>query len=119
MVLNGLLDLQETRLKPDDYTWPAIWKACQYLLDTKKDMQKMNHIFELCVRSGAINELVFNNIRNVLPTQYLQKKLKTDKDVYKLTVHDLPSDWTKNTRLGRFRPGKGKQAGKLPKRNVK
>jgi hypothetical protein len=66
-------------------------------------MQKINMVFELCTRSGAISELVFNNMRNFLPPTFLQKKLNTNKDVFKLTVRDLPSEWTANVKLRRER----------------
>lgn len=103
-VLNTLTDLQEnSRLQPDSYTWPAIWKACENLLDTEQDIQRINMVFELCVRSGAISELVFSNMRNFLPPQFLQKKLKTTGDISKLTVRDLPPQWTCNVKLRRIR----------------
>ena len=62
-------------------------------------MKLINHIFLLTVRNGAIDELLFNNMRNFLPKEYLQKKVKTEKDVSKLTVRDLPAEWTKNATL--------------------
>ncbi len=103
-VLNTLTQLQEnTRLQPDSYTWPAIWKACENLLDTEQDIQRINMVFDLCVRNGAISELVFNNIRNFLPPQYLQKKLNTTGNIKQLTVRDLPSEWTCNVKLRRIR----------------
>eukprot|EP00804_Cyclotella_cryptica_P012196 CCRYP_009871-RA/>CCRYP_009871-RA protein AED:0.05 eAED:0.05 QI:118/1/1/1/1/1/6/214/1064 len=103
-VLNTLTELQENaRLRPDSYTWPAIWKACENLLDIEQDIQRINMVFELCVRSGAISELVFSNMRNFLPPQYLQKKLNTTGNVKKLTVRDLPPEWTCNVKLRRIR----------------
>lgn len=60
-------------------------------------------VFELCTRNGAISELVFNNMRNFLPPQYLQKKLNTDRDVFSMTVRDLPPEWTCNVKLRRNR----------------
>mmetsp|Transcript_8857 Transcript_8857/g.18945 ORF Transcript_8857/g.18945 Transcript_8857/m.18945 type:complete len:101 (-) Transcript_8857:95-397(-) len=85
----------------DSYTWPAVWKLCENLLDAEKDISWINRVFEYTVKSGAINELLFNNIRRFLPKEYLKKKIKTEKDVYDLTVHDLPSEWTRNVTLGK------------------
>ena len=105
-VLSALIDLEDSdHLRADNYTWPAVWKACENLLDVKKDMVWINHIFDLTVRSGLVNELLLNNMRRFLPAQYLQKKLekklKTNVDVRKLTVHQLPPEWTCNVKLGR------------------
>jgi hypothetical protein len=65
----------------------------------------INRVFDLTVRSGLVNELLLNNMRRFLPAQYLQKKLekklKTNVDVRKLTVHQLPPEWTCNVKLGR------------------
>lgn len=102
LVLSSLIELQENKnLRSDNYTWPAVWKACENLLDVEKDMAWINHVFELTVRSGSINELLFNNMRRFLPAQYLQKKLKTKLDVHRMTVHQLPSDWTCNAKSSR------------------
>ena len=104
LVLNALVELQgNNNLRPDAYTWPAVWKACQNQLDVKRDLAWINRIFELTIKSGSVNELLFNNMRGFLPPQYLQKKLKTTKDVQQLTVHDLPPEWTCNVKNGRIR----------------
>ena len=101
-VLNALIELQDiNHLNADAYTWPAVWKACENLLDVNRDLNWINRIFELTIKSGYVNELLFNNLRRFLPPQYLQKKLSTDKDVRQLTVHDLPREWTRNVKLGR------------------
>ncbi len=105
-VLSALIDLEDSdHLRADNYTWPAVWKACENLLDVKKDMVWINRVFDLTVRSGLVNELLLNNMRRFLPAQYLQKKLekklKTNVDVRKLTVHQLPPEWTCNVKLGR------------------
>ena len=100
-VLTALIGLQDMdHLHADAYTWPAVWKACESLLDVKRDLAWINRIFELTIKSGHVNKLLFNNMRRFLPQQYLQKKLKTDLDVYQITVHDLPSEWTCNVKLG-------------------
>ena len=99
-VLTALIGLQDLDLHADAYTWPAVWKACENLLDVKRDLAWINRVFELTIKSGLVNELLFNNMRRFLPQQYLQKKLKTDLDVYQITVHDLPSEWTRNVKLG-------------------
>lgn len=102
LMVNALVELQESKqLRPDAYTWPAVWKACQNQLDFKTDSARINRMFELTVKSGSVNELLFNNMRRFLPPQYLQKKLKTTEDVRLLTVHDLPPEWTCNVKLGR------------------
>ena len=102
LVLGSLIELQDNKnLRSDSYTWPAVWKACENLLDVEKDMAWINHVFELTIRSGSLNELLFNNMRRFLPAQYLQKKLKTNMNVHRMTVHELPSDWTCNAKLGR------------------
>ena len=113
-VLSSLVELQDSEhLCSDSYTWPAVWKACENLLDVNKDMAWINHVFELTIRSGSVNELLFNNMRRFLPAQYLQKKLKTNVNVHQLTVHELPSDWTCNAKLGMNRKGNfGKGAGR-------
>lgn len=105
-VPSALIDLEDSdHLRADNYTWPAVWKACENLLDVKKDMVWINRVFDLTVRSGLVNELLLNNMRRFLPAQYLQKKLekklKTNVDVRKLTVHQLPPEWTCNVKLGR------------------
>ncbi len=103
-VLNALIELQDSAdLQPDTYTWPAVWKACENLLDVNRDMAWINRIFELTTKSGAVNELLFNNLRRFLPSQYLQKKLKSTKNIQRLTVHDLPPEWTSSVKLGRVR----------------
>ena len=103
-VLNALIELQENEhLHADNYTWPAVWKACENLLDVERDLAWINRIFELTIKAGFVNELLFSNMRNFLPPQYLQKKLKTTKDVRQLSVHDLPQEWTCNAKLGRDR----------------
>lgn len=113
-VLSSLVELQDSEhLSSDSYTWPAVWKACENLLDVNKDMAWINHVFELTIRSGSVNELLFNNMRRFLPAQYLQKKLKTNVNVHQLTVHELPSDWTCNAKLGMNRKGNfGKGTGR-------
>ena len=79
-VLKFLGELQGSdHMSVDSYTWPAVWKACENLLDVEKDMAWINHVFELTIRSGHVNELLFNNMRRLLPAQYLQKKLKRAK----------------------------------------
>jgi len=124
-VVNALIDLQgNNRLSPDAYTWPAVWKACQNHLDVKKDLAWINRIFELTIKSGSVNELLFNNMRGFLPRQYMQKKLNTTEDVQRLTVHDLPLEWTCNAKLGRNRGGSRKaqtrkQSGGLQKARSK
>ena len=101
-VLDALLELKDNRrLRYDSYTWPAIWKACENLLDIQRDLTWINRIFELCIRSGSMSERVFNNIRNFLPPKYLQKKLQTTRNVNELTAHDLPAQWTSSVKLGR------------------
>ena len=115
-VLTALIGLQDLDLRADAYTWPAVWKACENLLDVKRDLAWINRVFELTIKSGLVNELLFNNMRRFLPQQYLQKKLKTDLDVYQITVHDLPSEWTRNVKLGsrdekRHRPREIKRSG--------
>ena len=78
------------------------------LLDLKQDIQKINMVFEWCTRSGAISELLFNNMRNFLPQQFLRKKLNTTRDIYDLTAHDLPPEWTRNVKLSRQRHSRQK-----------
>ena len=103
-MLSALIEVQDNdNLRADAYTWPAVWKACENLLDVKRDLAWINHIFELTVKSGYVNELLFNNMRKMLPPQYLQKKLKTKDDVQLWTVHELPPDWTRNAKLQRDR----------------
>ncbi|KAL3764024.1 hypothetical protein ACHAW5_005108 [Stephanodiscus triporus] len=106
LVLNALIDLQDSKhLTADKYTWPAVWKACENLLDAKRDIEWINRVFDLTIRSGLVNELLFNNMRRFLPAQYLQKKLqkklKKNVDLQQLTVHHLPPEWTCNVKLGR------------------
>ncbi|KAL7541009.1 hypothetical protein ACHAXR_010558 [Thalassiosira sp. AJA248-18] len=102
LVLNALIELLDHKhLRADLYTWPAVWNACQELLEFKKDLAWINRIFELTIKSGFVNEYLFNNLRRYLPPQYLQKKLKTTKDVQQLTVLDLPPEWTCNVKLAR------------------
>jgi len=102
VVLNALIELQDMdHLHPDTYTWPAVWKACENLLDIERDMTWINRIFELTIKSGHINELLFNNMRRYLPEQYLQSKLKTKTPLNQLTVRDLPNEWTRHAKLGR------------------
>ena len=109
-VLSSLIELQDSKyLRSDSYTWPAVWKACENLLDVEKDMAWINHVFELTIRSGSINELLFNNMRRFLPAKYIQNKLKTNMDVHRMTVHQLPSDWTCNVKLNRDRGQRNKQ----------
>jgi len=104
LVLTALKEINEDKdLRADAYTWPAIWQACQCLLDVKTDLPQMNSLFDLTVKDGAFNELLFNNIRGFLPASYLQKKLNRQDDVKTLTVHDLPPQWTCNVKLGRLR----------------
>ena len=104
LVLSSLVELQDSKhLRSDSYTWPAVWKACENLLDIEKDMGWINHVFELTIRSGCVNQLLFNNMRRFLPAEYLQKKLKTNMDVHRMTVHELPSGWTCNAKLNRDR----------------
>lgn len=101
LALNALIELQgSNHLRPDAYTWPAVWKVCQNHLDVKRDLAWINRIFELTIKSGSMNQLLFNNVRAFLPAQYLQKKIKTTKDVQRLTVHDLPPEWTSNANIG-------------------
>jgi len=101
-VLNALIELQNNpQLSADSYTWPAVWKACENLLDVNRDIAWINRVFDLTVRDGLVNELLFNNIRRFLPARYLQKKLDTNMDVHALTVHQLPSSWTCNVKLGK------------------
>ena len=50
-----------------------------------------------------MSELVFNNMRNFLPPQYLQQKLNTTYNVKELSVRDLPPEWSRNVRLRRQR----------------
>jgi len=107
-VLNALIDLEDSdHLRADNYTWPAVWKACENLLDVKRDIVWINRVFDLTVRSGLVNELLFNNMRRFLPAQYFQKKLEkklnTYVDVGQLTVHQLPPEWICNAKLGRDR----------------
>ena len=110
MVINALIEIQEsTVLRTDLYTWPAIWNACQLLLDFKRDLAWINRIFELTVRSGQVNEYLFNNMRNYLPPQYLQKKLKTMTAVDQLTPYDLPHEWTCNVKLARAPRGQRRE----------
>lgn len=117
MVINALIEIQESdQLRPDLYTWPAVWNACQELLDFKRDLAWINRIFELTVRSGMVNEYLFNNMRNYLPPQYLQKKLKTTKDVHHLTPYDLPTEWTRNVKLARAPRGQRRERAEQEKR---
>jgi hypothetical protein len=107
-VLNALKDLEDSdHLRADNYTWPAVWKACENLLDVKRDIVWINRVFDLTVRSGLVNELLFNNMRRFLPAPYLQKKLEkklnTNVDMGQLTVHQLPREWICNAKLGRDR----------------
>lgn len=115
LVLNALIELQgDKHLNPDVYTWPAVWKTCENQLDLKKDLVWINRVFDLTIKSGKVDELLFNNMRNFLPPQYLQKKLKTTVDVQSLTVHDLPPAWTCNVKLGRER-GRGSKKNAIKK----
>jgi hypothetical protein len=38
-------------------------------------------------------------MRSFLPQKYLQKKLNTTQDVYKLKAHHLPKEWTSNVHV--------------------
>ena len=110
-VLNALIDLQNNQhLTADSYTWPAVWKACKNLLDVKRDIAWINRIFNLTVRDRLVGELLFNNMRRYLPAKYLQKKLNTNADVQKMTVHHLPPEWTCNVKLGRVQNNEPKQS---------
>ena len=107
-VLSALIDLEDSdHLRADNYTWPAVWKACENLLDVRRDIVWINRVFDLTVRSGMVNELLFNNMRRFLPAQYFQKKLEkklnTNVDMGQLTVHQLPPEWICNVKLGRDR----------------
>lgn len=102
-LLNALLEMKDKRLRPDLYTWPAIWSACRQLLDVKKEFARINRMFDLTIESGLVNEYLFNSLRNILPPHYLQKKLNTTKPIDQLTAHDLPAEWTCNVTLKRDR----------------
>eukprot|EP00985_Skeletonema_marinoi_P019683 scaffold11392_cov125-Skeletonema_marinoi.AAC.3 len=103
LVLAAFSELQAIGLRPDGYTWPAIWQACQCHLDINADLPKINSLFDITVKNGAFNELLFNSVRGFLPPSYLQKKLNRKDDVRTLTVHDLPAEWTRNVKLGRVK----------------
>ncbi|KAL9189384.1 hypothetical protein ACHAXT_009059 [Thalassiosira profunda] len=104
-LLSALIELQEhTHLRPDLYTWPAVWKATRNLLDTRRDATHVtwiNRIFDLTIQSGFVNEYLWNNLRNNLPAEYLQKRLGATGSIKDITVHDLPPEWTCNVRLGK------------------
>ena len=103
-MINALKELQDrTHLRTDLYTWPAVWSACQELLDIKEDIAWINHVFGLTIRSGFVNEYLFNNLRRYLPPKYLQKKINTTVNVEELTVRDLPREWSSNIKLSRRR----------------
>ena len=101
LVLAAFAELQDNGLSPDGYTWPAIWQACQCHLDINTDLPQINSLFDITVKNGAFNELLFNSLRGFLPPSFLQKKLNRKDDVHTLTVHDLPQQWTANVKLGR------------------
>lgn len=103
LVLAAFAELQANGLRADGYTWPAIWQACQCHLDVDADLPKINSLFDVTVKNGAFNELLFNSIRGFLPPSFLQKKLNRKDDVQTLTVHDLPAQWTCNVKLGRVK----------------
>lgn len=103
LVLAAFAELEANGLRPDGYTWPAIWQACQCHLDIEADLPKINSLFDLTVKNGAFNELLFNSVRGFLPPSFLQKKLNRKDDVHTLTVHDLPAQWTCNVKLGRVK----------------
>ncbi len=105
-VLSALIDLEVSdRLRADNYTWPAVWKACEHLLDVRRDIVWIYRVFDLTVRSEMVDDLLFNNMRRFLQAQYFQKKLEkklnTNVDMEQLTVHQLPPEWICNAKLGR------------------
>jgi len=98
--MDALQDLRRSdRLRPDTYTYPAIFRAGEELLDTSsssEDLELIRNLFTMCCEDGLVSDLLLNNMKNFLPKDFLSLLWNTENDPSKVNVRDLPAEWRKH-----------------------
>jgi pentatricopeptide repeat protein len=89
--------------RPDLYTYPALFKACDLLLDqTSHDFDHIiTEMFGFCCQDGFVDGLVLKNLKNALPLILLRSlfgtTLRNQKlDPQTVRINDLPKRWSRN-----------------------
>jgi len=57
-------------------------------------------IFDTCCKDGLVGDLVWNEVRKVVPSRELARKFPPNnkKSIGMMTLRDLPRSWKRNTR---------------------
>lgn len=87
--------------KRDTITYGNLLKCCTNLMPRSKSRTDMAlQIFDTCCKDGLVGDLVWNEVRKVVPSHELAKKVspKKKKSIGLLTLRDLPRSWKRNTR---------------------
>jgi len=88
----------------DLYTYPAIFIACDRLLErTVEELKMVENIFGMCCEDGSVTELVLSHLnkpRSEFPRDFMRVLLCTD-DPESITVAKLPKAWSRNTQFGK------------------
>jgi len=98
---NTLNELRsDSRIKPDAYTYPAMFKTCSNTLNVEKDWSKVSDVIDACCDDGLFDERVFNFLKNFAPEKELKEKLgiKGNQKITDVRPEQLPSAWSRNVR---------------------
>lgn len=90
--------------KRDTISYGNLLKCCTNLMPQSQARVDMaSQIFDTCCKEGLVGDLVWNEVRKVVPSRELARKLpssnkKTNKPIGTMTLRDLPRSWKRNTR---------------------
>ena len=106
--------------KRDTITYGNLLKCCTNLMPRSKARTDMAlQIFDTCCKDGLVGDLVWNEVRKVVPSHELAKKVSPNKkkSVGLLRLRDLPRSWRRNTRDKQAAVNENRQTRRRRKRN--
>lgn len=96
--LGVLKELRESKhIEPDTYTYPAILKSSQNLLENnEKGHENVRDIFKMCCEDGMLDALFFNNLKRFLGDKLLSSVLKLGPSIDSMLPRKFPHQWSRN-----------------------
>jgi len=88
--------------KRDTISYGNLLKCCTNLMpQSKAGIDMALQIFDSCCKDGLVGDLVWNEVRKVVPSRDLARKLppqRKQRSIGIMSLRDLPRSWKRNTR---------------------